>query len=521
MNERMDVVVIGGGHNGLTAACLLAKAGKRVALVEKRNSLGGLAAAVEFAPGFKSAGVWHDTGNVSRALMATLELEALLQDEAPVIHALGADGAIAPISGPADRTAFGVAQHAAADGRNYARYARFMQRIRPVLERFLTSRPLNLLAVENESPLEVLTRAFGLRLLGAQDMVELLRVAPMPVGDFLNEYFESDFVKGALSMNALLGTFTAPRSPGTTMNLLLHEALAGTSIKGGNVALTEGLEQRARDLGVEIITGAGVREIQLADGAVSGVQLEDGVVIQADAVSASCNPRTVLLDLLPVSALTHTTAQRIANFRTRGTAAQLLFAVDGRVQFGDGSAEQDISRVRVAPTLDHVEKAFDAVKYQQFAPEPVLDICIPTLENPALAPDGKHVVSVLAGYVPCELDGGWTEAARADLTSKVVATVARYVPGFEQQIIASQLWSPADLEREFGLPGGSLYHGEPGIDQMMIRPIPECLDHATPVRGLSLCGSGTHPGGTVACMAGSLATQTILQSRKGRAEAAA
>jgi phytoene dehydrogenase-like protein len=521
MNAKMDVVVIGGGHNGLAAACLLAEAGKKVTLVEKRDALGGLAAAVEFAPGFRSAGVWPEAGSVSRAVLSALGLDSLVQDEAPEIYALGLEGGMAPIAGAADRTAFGVAQHAAADGRGYTRYANFMQRIRPVMEKFLTSRPLNLLAVEDESPLELLTRAFGLRRLGAPDMVELLRVAPMPVSDFLNEYFESDFVKGALAMNAVLGTFTAPRSPGTTMNLLLHEALAGQSIRGGSPALTEALEQRARDLGVLFRTCVAVTAIRVEKNAVTGVELEDGMFIEAAAVSASCNPKTVLLDLLPVSALTHTTEHRISNFRTRGTAAQALFALDGPVGFSDGSTEQQLARVRIAPSLDYVEKAFDAVKYNRFSAEPALDISVPSLDNPGLAPSGKHVMSVLVNYVPYELDGGWTEAAKSELLDTVVATIARHAPAFKASIVASKLLTPADLDLEYGLTGGSLYHGEPGIDQMMIRPIPECLDHATPVHGLSLCGSGTHPGGTVACMAGSLAAGTILRSNKARAENAA
>ena len=520
MNERTDVIVIGGGHNGLTMACLLAKAGTKVTLVEKRDALGGLAAAEEFAPGFRSAGVWHDTGNVSRAVMAALDLDGLVVDDAAPVYALG-EGVLAAISGPADRAAFGLAQHAATDGRNYARYRYFMQRIRPVLERFLTHRPLNMLAVEDESPLEILARAFGLRMLGADDMIELLRVAPMPVADFLDEYFESGFVKGSLSMGAVLGSFTAPRSPGTTLHLLLQEALAGTHIRGGPLALTAALEQRARDLGVHIVTGSAVSSILVSSGQVQGVRLDDGTEIQSSAVSASNNPKSVLLDLLPVGALTHTAERRMSNFRCRGTAAQLLFAVDGAVAFSDGSSEHELPRVRIAPTANHVEKAFDAVKYGELPDEPVLDIAVPNLDRPGLAPAGNSVVSVLVGYVPHELAGGWTDVARKRLTASVTEIIGRHVKDFEKRVIAAKLSTPADLERQYDLPGGSLYHGEPGIDQLVLRPIPECFDHRTPITGLSLCGSGTHPGGLVSCMAASLAAQAVLQDRKSRAEAAA
>jgi phytoene dehydrogenase-like protein len=520
MSERFDVVVIGGGHNGLTTACLMARKDKRVALVEKRDSLGGLAESVEFEPGFKSVGVWHGTGNVSKPVMSSLGLENLIQNETPTVYALGESGIVAPISGPTDRTAFAIAQHSSTDARNYARYRAFMERIRPVLSRFLTRQPLNLLEVEREASVEVLTRALGLRFLGSHDMVELLRVAPMPVGDFLNEYFESDFIKGALSMEAVLGTFTAPRSPGTTMNLLMHESIVGQSIKGGSLALTEALIRRASGLGVQVMNGNAVTKILIENKSVKGVELENGMTIEAAAVSASCNPKTVLLDLLPVEALTHTTEHRISNFRSYGTAAHLLLAVDGPVSFHGTSAEEKVCHTRIAPTLDYIEKAFDPIKYDRFSDEPALDIVVPTIDNPTLAPDGKSVVSVLVGYAPFNLDGGWTDDARGTLTKKIVDTISRFVPGFEQKVIAAKLSSPVDLEDDYGLTGGHLHHGEPGLDQILVRPIPECFNHETPVSGLTLCGSGTHPGGTVSCMAGALATREITRPRRIRTDVA-
>jgi len=516
MSERYDVVVIGGGHNGLTAACLMATKGKRVALVEKRDLLGGLAEAVEFAPGFRSAGVWHGTGNVSKSVMSSLGLESLVQDEAPTVYALGESGLVAPVSGATDRTAFGITKHSASDGRDYARYRAFMKRIQPVISRFLTHRPLNWLEVEQEAPVEVLVRALGLRLLGSHDMVEFLRVAPMPASDFLNEYFETDFIKGALSMDAHLGTFTAPRSPGTTMNLLMHESITGRSIKGGSLALTEALIRRAGELGVAVKTGSAVARIMTEGKSVTGVELENGAVIEAAAVSASCNPKTVLLDLLPVEALTHTTEHRISNFRTYGTAAQLLLAVDGRVSFEGAAAEDEVSHARIAPSMNHVEKAFDAVKYDRFSDEPVLDVLVPTIDHPNLAPAGKSVVSVLIGYAPFNLEGGWTSDARDALARKTIDTISQFAPGLEQKIIASKLSSPGDLERDYGLTGGHLHHGEPGLDQILVRPIPECFNHQTPVHGLTLCGSGTHPGGTVSCMAGALASREITRKKKVR-----
>ena len=515
MKQKIDTIVIGGGHNGLTTACLLAMAGKSVTLVERRDTLGGLASTVEFEPGFRSGGAWHDPGCIAPAAIKALGLEHLVAESPDPLYALGADGACAPLAGPTDTTAFGIAQHSQADARQYTRYRQFVQRIQPVVERFLTHRPLRLLDVENEAPMELVSRALGLRMLGARDMVELLRVAPMPVADFLNQYFESDFFKGALALGAVLGTFTAPRSPGTTMNLLLNEALAGPSLRGGNTALTEALVGRARDLGVEFVTGNGVRKILIAGRAVNGVELDDGRVLEATSVAASCSPKSVLLELLPVGVLTHTSEHRIANVRTSGTAAQLLLAVDGPVRFGGTPA--DVRRARIAPSLDHVEKAFDAVKYGACSTEPVLDVALPSLADRALAPEGKSVVSVLIAYVPLEPDGGWSDAATESLTGQVIETVARHLPGLESKVLAARLTTPADFEETYGLPGGHLHHGEPGIDQLLVRPIPECQEYNTPVVGLSLCGSGSHPGGIVSCMAGTLAARAMLREDGRRA----
>jgi phytoene dehydrogenase-like protein len=190
------------------------------------------------------------------------------------------------------------------------------------------------------------------------------------------------------------------------------------------------------------------------------------------------------------------------------------------VSFEGATAEQAISHARIAPTLDHVEKAFDAVKYDRFSDVPALDITIPSMETPSLAPDGKSVVSVMVGYAPHSLEGGWTDGAKNKLTKNVIDTISQFVPGIEQKIIASKLSTPADLERDYGLTGGHLHHGEPGLDQILVRPIPECFDHQTPVHGLTLCGSGTHPGGSVSCMAGALATRGDLAKGKVRSDAA-
>lgn len=519
MSQQYDVVVIGAGHNGLAAACVLAAKGQRVVVVERRERAGGLAESVEFAPGFRSGGVWHSPGNVVASKLADLGLRDLRFADQPMSWALAEPGEAVPFRGPVDRTAFAIAQRYPAEGRSYARYRAFLKRVRPVLERFLTHRPLNLLEVEREAPVELLMRALGLRMLGSKDMVELLRVAPTPVIDFLGEYFETDHLLAGLAMESLLGTFTAPRSPGTTLNQLVTESMADATIRGGGVALTEALLERARLVGVQFIHGAAVSRILVDEGAVQGVELENGLVIGAQGVTASCSPKTVLLDMLPATALSHTTEHRAGQLRCRGTAAQLLIAVDGSVDLAPGAAEEPVQHARIAPSAEYVERAFDAIKYGQCSEHPVLDLWVPTMENPSLAPDGKSVVSVLVSYVPPQPDEPWSDASRDALVAASLDTIERYVPGFGKRILAAVLSTPVDLEANYGLPGGQLHHGEPAIDQTFVRPVPECFDHQTPVAGLTLCGSGTHPGGSIACLAGWQGGQAALRSLKVRAAA--
>ncbi len=519
MSERYDVVVIGAGHNGLAAACVLAAKGQRVLVVERRESAGGLAESVEFTPGFRSGGVWHAPGNVVTSALAEIGLRDVRFTDQPMVWALAEPGQAVPFTGPVDRTAFTIAQRYPAEGRNYARYRAFLKRVQPVLERFLTRRPLNILEVEREAPVELIMRALGLRMLGSRDMVELLRVAPMPVIDFLGEYFGVGHLRAALSMESLLGTFTAPRSPGTTLNQIVNESMAGTTVRGGNAALTDALLERARLVGVQFNYGAAASRIIVDDGMVRGVELDNGLVVEARAVTASCNPKTVLLDMLPATALSHTTEHRASEVRCRGTAAQVLIALDGTVDLASGAADEPVQRARIAPSAEYVERAFDTIKYGQCPQHPVLDLWVPSIENPALAPAGKSVLNVLVSFVPPNPDEPWNDASRQALVRSTIDTIERHVPGLGKRVIAAVLSTPADLEHDYGLPGGQLHHGEPAIDQTFVRPIPECFDHQTPIAGLTLCGSGTHPGGSIACLAGLQGSQAALRSLKVRAAA--
>ena len=294
------------------------------------------------------------------------------------------------------------------------------------------------------------------------------------------------------------------RPDAATATLMLAEAAAGPGVEGGGSAIAAAVDKAARAAGVEIRTGARVARIALDKGAACGVDLAGGERVPADLVVASCHPRTVFLDLLPPAATTFRLRERIANFRSRGTTAQVLLALDKAVELPEGAG-----LARIAGHVDDIERAFDAVKHRRFPDAAVLEVAIPSASDPALAPAGASVVSAHL-FAPYEVDGGWTDAARDKLARRVVEVLDRHLPGLRASVVGSAVLAPPDLEARYGLVGGNLHHGEHGLDQLLVRPIPECVGYRTPIGGLYLCGGGTHPGGGLTCAPGLLAAEAIL-----------
>ncbi|MDH3254384.1 MAG: NAD(P)/FAD-dependent oxidoreductase [Acidobacteriota bacterium] len=515
MSSQWDVAVIGAGHNGLTAATYLAKRGRSVVLLERRDRVGGVAASEEFSPGYRTAGVVHET-----ATLRPWAVEELGLSQQGLVKRAEASPILIPTeTGPgyvhwrdSDRAADEISQHSSVDAERYREFRSFVARLSPVLRKVFDEPLADLEALDMSDLWDLGRKAVALRLLGKGDMMELFRIVPMCVGDWLREWFEAEIVSTALAAPALAHGMVGPWSPGTNLNLLLHEALFYEEISGGPAALVSALEKAAVAAGVEIRTEAEVTAIDFEGDGVSGVVLSDGERIGARQVAASCDPKALFLELIPAHYLAAEFEREIALFRTRGIAAKIDLALSGYPVF---SCRPDVqlSRVRTGTNLNHVERSFDAVKYRQMSDEPTLDLFVPTVDNPDLAPSGHHVVSILVQWVPYELEGGWNEGQKNELLERTLATLDRYASGIRDLTVGHRVLSPVDLESAYGVSGGHLLHGEHAADQLLTRPVGGCTGYTTPFQGLYLCGSGSHPGGGMTCAPGAFAARKILRDR--------
>jgi phytoene dehydrogenase-like protein len=507
-----DAIVIGAGHNGLTTAAMLARSGRRVLVLERRDCVGGVAASEEFHPGYHGAGLLHDTGGLRPSVVRALELERhglALRDRRPGLLALGEGGAALYLSGETSEAAAAIAELSPTDAERYRGFRELIESLRPLVDQFLDNPPLDLIDVESNKLRDVARRALRLRRLGRKRMLEFLRLPPMSVADWLDEWFETGLLKAALAHAAVLGTFSGPRSPGTNFNLLLGECGAGPGVSGGAPALVAALDSAARRLGVEIRVDAAVERILTSTTGVRGVRLESGEELQASVVASACDPKRTLLEMLPHGIIPVRLEQRIRQFRARGTTAQVLLAIDGPVVFA-GNAGEPVEFARTGGDLDRIEQAYDPIKYRSIADAPILDVHVPTVRCPDLAPPGHSVVSVLVHFVPYDLDAGWDEPQRERLGRIVVSQLERHLPGLISAVRGRRVLAPPDLDHHYGLTGGQIHHGDHALDQLLVRPVPDCSRYRTPIRGLYLCGSGSHPGGGLTCAPGAHAARTIL-----------
>jgi phytoene dehydrogenase-like protein len=518
MGGRDSVIVIGAGQNGLAAAARLAAAGRRVVVLERREAAGGLAGAVELHPGYRVPGILHDEGLVSPRAAAKLGLAGhglAFRDAPPTLLAeaggpgilVGRDGAAAAA------TAAELAARSRHDALAYAGYRAFCDRLRPLRERLMSAPPPPLAPAAPRDFWQVARQGLGLWRLGRRDTLELLRVAPMCVADFLDERFETPLLVEGLAAPAVAGTWAGPWSGGTTTNLLLAAAAPGRHLAGGPAALAAALERAARAAGAEIRIGAAAEVVRLrvAGGRARGVTLASGEELDAAAVVATCDPRRAFLDLIPAGTLPIRIEDEYRRIRARGTAAKVHLALSGPLELA-ARPGQAFESIRIGGGhVDHLERAFDAVKYRQASPRPHLEVRVPSVADPGLAPPGHHVVSILASYAPHNLAGGWTEERRAGFLEAVLDIFEEHAPGVRSRIVAQELLTPADLEARYALTGGQLHHGEPALDQLLVmRPAPSAARYATSVPDLYLGGSGSHGGGGVTFTPGLLAAQAVL-----------
>jgi phytoene dehydrogenase-like protein len=509
-NTAIDAIVIGAGQNGLAAAACLAGAGRRVLVLERRETIGGLCGAVEFHPGYRVPGILHDDGLLEPRVAAKLGLErhGLAFRDAPPIFLAAANGHGMLLDRDPARAAGEIGAHSRRDAGAYARYRAFLARLRPLVADLMTTPPPPLSPATAGDLWRIAQKGLKLWRLGRRDTLELMRVAPMCVADFLNEQFETPLLVAGLAAPAVIATWAGPWSAGTNTNLLLAEAAPGRHLAGGPAALVAALERAARAAGAAIRTGPGaeVAAIRVEDQRAIGVTLASGERLDAGVVIASCDPKRTFLELIAPGTLPIRIEQEFRRIRMRGTAAKVHLALDGPLELA-ARPGQLLERIRIGGGhVDDLERAFDAVKYREASASPHLEIRVPSVADATLAPPGHHVVSILASYAPHDLAGGWTEARRAALLAAVLTTLERHAPELRRRLVASEVLTPADLESRYALTGGQLHHGEPALDQLLVlRPAPSAARYATSVRGLYLGGSGSHGGGGVNCAAGALA----------------
>jgi len=513
--SKYDVIVIGAGHNGLTTAIILAKKGKKVLIVEKRNIIGGIAAGEEFHPGYSTTGLLHDTSMVRHEVIKKLQLENYgLQYERtrPDVTILAKDGRSITIQSDIEATVSAIMEVSEHDAKAYRSYQEFLKKISRVINDFMDNPPPNI-DVENltmASLVILAKKGMMLKGLGNKTMMELLKVAPMSVTDFLNEKFETDFLKAGIAAPALYGAYAGPWSGYSTINLLLWECASRNSIKGGPQALINALIKAAEAAGVDIRTQAAVQKILLTDeGVVSGLRLVDGEEIKSDRIATSCTPKETFLNLFDDFVLDYELDYWIDKVRDRGTTAKINLAVNKNVEFNG----QVVEFARTGNSFNEMEKAFDPVKYRQVTDTPFLDIHIPTISNPSLAPDGHSVISVLVHQIPYDFALGWTESSKKKLGEDVLKELELYSPELSDAVVGIEVLSPLDFENRYTLTNGHIYHAAHFVDQLVTRPIPSCARYNTPVEGLFLCGSGSHPGGGITCMPGYLGALAILDNR--------
>ena len=507
-------IVIGAGHNGLVVGLLFARAGRKVTIVEQRDVVGGLCAASEVHPGYTIPGLLHDTTGVRRGVVDSLGLLSFgleFESEAPSVLAAHSDHKGVVLHAEAKRSRDELELLHEGDGDGYIEWRSFLARIRGFVSGVLNQKPPVMKPDSIAELWGIGKTGIGLRRLGKPDMLELMRVAPMCAADWLQESFGDPLPAAALAGPAAIGASLGPWSAGSAASLLLYESVRSAEVKGGPAALTRALQKAFEAAGGEIALESRVARIRLDQGAVCGVELEGGVFIESPLVVASCNPKHALLDLVEPGTLPLDVEEQIASVRVRGTTAKVNLALDGQINFRDREGERH-ARAVVSDHVDDIERAFDAAKYRACSERPHLEVSVPSVDDPSLAPAGKDVVSILAHAAPYNLEGGWTSEARARFGDSVVEALERVAPGTRDRVVAREVLTPADLEDRYGLTGGHIHHGEHALDQLLfMRPTSKLARYKTPIEGLYLGGSGSHPSGGVTCQPGALAAEAILK----------
>ncbi|MGB3487281.1 MAG: NAD(P)/FAD-dependent oxidoreductase [Xanthobacteraceae bacterium] len=525
-----DVVIIGAGHNGLTCAAYLAMAGLRVRVVERRKVVGGAAVTEEFHPGFRNSVAAYTVSLLNPTIIADLKLhghglrivERRAQNFLPTLdgdYLLTGEG----------RTAASIARINANDVERYTTFTRELEAIADVLRQLVLRAPPNLVAGFGAPAIRESLNALGtanvLRALPMEQQRLLLDLFTRSAGEMLDETFESELVKALFGFDAIVGNYASPYAAGSAY-VMLHHAFGEVNGKkgvwghaiGGMGAITQAMAAAARSHGVEIETGVGVREVIVEDGRATGIALDDGRRIRARYVAANVNPKLLYTRLMPKEALPGEFLTRIARWRNGSGTFRMNVALSSLPSFtalpGDG--DHLTAGIIMAPSLTYMDRAWQDAREYGWSLAPVVEMLIPSTLDDSLAPPGQHVASLFCQHVAPQLPNGssWDDH-RDEVADLMIATVDAYAPGFAASVLGRQVLSPLDLEREFGLLGGDIFHGALTLNQLFsARPMLGHADYRGPLKGLYHCGSGSHPGGGVTGAPGHNAAHAILRDHK-------
>jgi phytoene dehydrogenase-like protein len=506
-----DVIVIGGGHNGLITAAYLARAGKKVLVLERREMVGGCAVTEEIWPGYRVSTGAYLSSLLQERIVRELELEHYgyrVDAKDPAFFSAFPDGRYFFMWQDRARTLAEIAKFSRHDAEVYPAYEDQLERLARVVESLLLTTPPPFPPRGVLELVDYLKLAGKLRGLSGKDLTALVKIFTQSAAELLDEWFESEQVKVTLATDGVIGANGGPRSPGTAY-ILLHHCMGGVAghrglwgfVRGGMGAVADAIAGFALAHGVKIRTEAPVARVVVREGRAHGVVLESGEEILAHTVASNLDPKVTFLRLLEPKELEADFVAAIRNFRIEGTSAKINLALSGLPEFRalpGAPGPHHKATMHICPDIEYVERAWDDAKYGRPSQQPLLEMTIPTMYDPSLAPPGRHIMGIFLQYAPYTLREATWDELREPFADRVIELIGEYAPNIKSIIDHRQVLTPLDLERRFGISGGNIFHGEMSLDQMFVmRPVAGWARYRTPVRGLFLCGSGAHPGGGV------------------------
>jgi phytoene dehydrogenase-like protein len=528
VNNKYDALVIGGGHNGLTTAAYLAKAGKKVLVLERRHVIGGAAVTEEIYPGFKYS--------VCSYVVSLLRPEVIRDLELPKydLEIIPLDSTFTPMPdgnhlfrcGDHDKTRREIARHSITDAEAYDQYGQLMVQMAMAVKPMLGMVPPEPTSLNPREILGLASVGSHFRQLGEKLLYDLTKLMTMSSADFLDEWFETEVLKATMAASGIIGTFMGPRSPGTAYVLLHHYMgeLDGAFrswgfARGGMGSISRVIADAARHFGADIRTEAAVDHVLIKNGRAHGVVLSSGEEIYANVIVSGVDPKRTFLKMIDSQYLDSEFVKQVDNFKIRGSSAKVNLALDALPNFTSmpGQGPHLSGAISISPSIDYIERAYDDAKYGDYSHRPYLDIIIPSMLDPSMAPPGKHVMSIFVQYAPYHLEKGTWPERREEFGDNVIETLSEYAPNMKDIILHRQVVTPWDLEQEFGLTEGNIFQGELTLDQLFfLRPIPGWAKYRTPIKNLYMCGACTHPGGGVMAASGRLSALEILKDWQKR-----